>query len=212
MNQPAIIYVADDHRLMADGFAKILNQLGYTDIRIFEDGLSLTKAIYSVKPSIVFLDINMPKQNGIETLKSFKESNLGIKFIMLTMIDEKSVLDECMSLGAKAILHKNSNVDEIAEAIKIVMQQKTYITPALEKLRQEKREIKNEEGHINLTEKEIEILQHLCNGDNPKEIAEKIFLSYRTVETHKKNIMHKFDVKSVAKLIALAYKYNLVKL
>jgi DNA-binding NarL/FixJ family response regulator len=210
MADQTLIYIADDHKLMAEGFSNLLSDIGYSNTRMFENGLELLRGVYAQKPDLIFLDINMPQLDGIQTLLRIKEENLSLNVIILTMLDELSLVNECINLGAKGFLHKTSNKEEIGKAIECVFQDEFYISPSVQQVRAQQRTVKEEKINITLTAKEYEILKHICNGDSPKEIANSIFLSYRTVEIHKKNIMQKLNINNVAKLVSFAFKHNLV--
>jgi DNA-binding NarL/FixJ family response regulator len=208
------IYIADDHTLVANGFASILYTLGYDDISVFASGKELFTACLGNKPDLVFLDIHMTNWDGITTLKELRRNNFTMPIIILSMLAEKKIIENSIAEGANAYLHKSSNEEEFEEAIKTVTQEKIYISKKLIEVRKEiylpeaPDDFKLQEP---ITEREMEILLKFCDGMSIDEISSSLFISERTVETHKKNLMQKFNVKALSKMIALAFKHKIIK-
>lgn len=207
------IYLADDHELVAQGLSTLLLQIQEVEkVVTFKNGKELFQACMNEKPNFVFLDYEMPVWDGKETLTQLKNNFPKIPVLMLSMLNEKSIIKECINLGASAYLHKDSSTEELHEAIKSASISEIYYSNEVKKALSGT--LKGQTGQLTLkeeiSEREMEILKLLCDGLSPKEISEKLFLSQRTVETHKTNIMHKFDVNSIAKLISLAIKNRIV--
>lgn len=211
--KPLIIYLADDHNIVAKGLAAIIAQLpNVGTLKVFHHGKELFDACHNLLPDVAFLDIDMPIWDGRKTLVSLKEKFPDLRCLMLSMNNEKAIIDDCIEKGASGYLNKDCTELELQEAI--FTSDDIYFS---------KEVLKNISGYHRketakgyqllepLTERELEILALLCEGLSPKEIADKIFLSPRTVETHKKNIMEKVDVNSIGKLISVALKNNLIK-
>jgi DNA-binding NarL/FixJ family response regulator len=154
----------------------------------------------------------MPGWTGIDTLKKIK-SEYDIPCIMLSMNDEKYIIQECMKLGASGFMHKDCTVDELSEAIDVVLDGGTYLGEKIAKILATKKTLDNDifELTTDITKRELEILENLCDGLTCKDIADKLYLSIRTVETHKKSIMAKFDAHTTGKLVSLAFKHKFVK-
>ncbi len=207
------IFLADDHELVAQGLSTLLLQIQTVGkVEVFKNGKELFQACLNTKPDFIFLDYEMPVWDGKETLIQIKKNLPKIPVLMLSMLNEKSIIKECIQLGASAYLHKDSSTEELHEAIESTSRSEIYYSNEVKKALSGA--IKNQSGQITLkeeiSEREMEILKLLCDGLSPKEISEKLFLSQRTVETHKTNIMHKFDVNSIAKLISIAIKNRIV--
>lgn len=206
------IIIADDHQIVVDGLKSILNQLTeYKVITTASNGRELLKSLEIVEPDIILLDIDMPVLNGIETLKEIKKYYPKIKTIILTMHEEKSLVKKMTDLGANGFLFKNSDMDELIIAMESVMKGKSYFSVSL------RNELINNDliGEIGsnfdskkslLTEREIEIIKLIVEGLSNKEIADKLFISPRTVDTHRTNLMKKLEVNNVAGLVRYAIR------
>jgi two-component system, NarL family, response regulator DegU len=208
-----LVYLAEDHILVAQGIASLLAQIGYVHISIFGSGKELYKACLHKKPDLVLLDIYMSEWDGIHTLQELRKNNFTMPIVMVSMIAEKKIIDSCIESGANAYLHKSCDVHEMSVAINTISKNKIYIA---EKLLHSK-EVKNIQQAQSsfqfvepLTEREKEVLMLLCEGMSVAEVATALFISPNTAETHKKKLLHKFDVKSVSKMIALSFKHKLV--
>lgn len=156
----------------------------------------------------------MPIWDGLKTLQEIKNNFPEIPCIMLSMLEERSVIERCLELGASGYLHKDSTSIEIEEAIEICLSGKRYISNEAKKVLNGERNTTAQSGldlTEPLTERELEVLEKLCDGKTSKEIEEELFVSHRTIETHKKNLMYKFNVNTTGKLIALAFKNRIVR-
>jgi DNA-binding NarL/FixJ family response regulator len=208
-----IVYLAEDHILVAQGIASLLEQIGYVHINIYGSGKELYKACLNKKPNLVLLDIYMSEWDGIHTLQELRKNNFVMPIIMVSMIAEKKIIDSCIESGANAYLHKSCDVHEMSLALANISKNKIYIADKLLHLKDVKN-IQQAQSPFHftepLTEREKEVLILLCEGMNVAEVATVLFISPNTAETHKKKLLHKFDVKSVSKMIALSFKHKLV--
>lgn len=211
-----LLYLADDHVLVANALSSLIHQIDATiEIELFPNGEELYKATQLKRPDFIFLDIEMPIWDGRKTLKEIKASFPGIPCLILSMNSEKSIIQDCINNGANAYLLKDSTINEFKDAIEHVKQGKIYFSiEILKVLSSQTIENTNQTNastiYIQLSERESEVLKLICDGYSPKEIGEKLFLSHRTVETHKNNIMQKLEISSVGKLISFAIKNKLV--
>ena len=208
-----LIYLADDHTIVAESVAKLLQSLpNVQEVIVFDRGKALFEATLLKKPSLIILDIEMPEWSGIDTLKKIKEK-ADIPCIMLSMNDEKYIIQECMKLGANGFMPKDCKVKELEEAVDVVLDGGTYLGEKITKILATKKTATNDvfELATDITKRELEILSNICDGLTCKEIADKLYLSVRTVETHKKSIMAKFDAHTTGKLVSLAIKHKFVK-
>lgn len=206
------VFLADDHTLVGQGLAAILEKIqGIASVRLFTNGKDLYRATLAEKPDFVILDLDMPEWNGLETLAKLKSAWPEIKCIILSMIDEKSVIEECISLGAISYLHKDCTQQDLESALQSALAGNIFYSKVvIDALKGSRRN--RQEGlykHEPLTDREREVLKWICDGLSVKEISDKMFVSQRTVETHKYNLMKKFDVKSAGKLIAIAIKQKI---
>lgn len=212
------IIIADDHEMFRDGFKLMLTK--QPDIHLLgeaENGKELLQMTEALKPDVVVTDIKMPIMDGIEAAKKISEFFPDIGIIGLSMFDEDDLIIDMLEAGAKGYLLKNSNKDQIAEAIKTVYNGDPYyckttsrkLTQMIAKSRFNpyKKTIKAE-----FSEREKEIIEMICREMTNKEIAEKLFLSVRTVEGHRLNILEKMNVKNSVGVVVYALKNGIVKL
>jgi DNA-binding NarL/FixJ family response regulator len=208
-----IVYVAEDHLLVAQGIASLLQEIGFEHIHLYTCGRDLYKAVLAKKPDLVLLDIYMSDWDGITTLRELRENNFTMPCIMVSMIAEKKIIDNCINLGANAYLHKSADVQEMIKALESIGHKKPYISDKLLHTKEVKK-IELSQSSFNfkepLTAREKEVLILLCDGMNNTEIAAELFISVNTVETHKKKLLFKFGVSHVSKMIALSFKNKLV--
>ncbi len=208
-----LIYLADDHLLVAQGVANILCEIGFENIQTYSCGKDLYKAVLATKPDYIFLDIYMSNWDGIHTLQELRALGFSMPCLMLSMVAERKIIDSCIEKGANAYIHKSCDMDEILMALQQINLGKIYISPSLTSLKKINI-IQQTQSSLQLTdaltEREREVLVLLCDGLDIHEIAMKLFLSPHTVETHKKKMLHKFQAKSTSKMIALAFKHKLI--
>ncbi|HQG38509.1 MAG TPA: response regulator transcription factor, partial [Chitinophagales bacterium] len=173
--------------------------------------------IKNQKIDVVLMDINMPEMDGIEATKLLKKSNPDIKILMLTMHSEPRFIKECLEIGAKGYVMKNISKDDLLKAIETVYQDKPYLdVESQEKLiasmsnTEEEDDRNYDELASQITQRELEILQLISLGLTSQDIANKLFISKNTVETHRKNMLAKLNVNNTAALLKIAYKKGLV--
>jgi DNA-binding NarL/FixJ family response regulator len=204
-----LVYIADDHIMVAQGISSLLQQLGYINCRIFTNGEEVLKACNAKLPSYIFLDIYMPEGDGISTLQKLRKNGYNMPILMLSMTADKKYVDSSMEYGANAYLHKRCNADEIERAFTAISHNNKYISEAVNYVNTSTIKVSiNSEYYLKeaLTKRELEILHKYCDGLSTEEIAKQLYLSAATVDTHKKNIMQKFGVGTLSKLVAVAIK------
>jgi DNA-binding NarL/FixJ family response regulator len=204
-----LVYIADDHIMVAQGISSLLQQLGYINSRIFTNGEEVLKACNAKLPSYIFLDIYMPEGDGISTLQKLRKNGYSMPILMLSMTADKKYVDSSMEYGANAYLHKSCNADEIERAFTAISHNNKYISEAVNYVNTSTIKVSiNSEYYLKeaLTKRELEILHKYCDGLSTEEIAKQLYLSAATVDTHKKNIMQKFGVGTLSKLVAVAIK------
>jgi len=208
------ILIADDHALMRQGLKQLLElEDDITVIGDAVDGLDVLDKVSSLQPDLVLLDINMPNMNGIQALRKIKEQGLDTKIIMLTIHDEREYLLETINLGADGYVLKDADANSLVNAIRTVDGGTNYIHPTLasELVRAYKRkdEEPEESKRSNLTRREFEVLCLIADGNNNKEIADKLFISEKTVKNHVSNIFKKIHVNDRTQAAIYAIKNNL---
>lgn len=212
------ILIVDDHEVVRDGLKNILLSLNNMAIAgeaaNGEDAISMYD---SLKPDLVIMDISMPGMNGIEATRIIKENDPNAKILILTMHDNQEYLNQIIRSGAKGFVLKNTDKEELLDAVRTVADGENFFSKDISKLiidnyiRSAKETDKNE-GYkeVPLTKREIEILKYIAEGNSNQEIANKLYISYNTVDTHRKNIMHKLSIKNTAGLVRYAIEKGLI--
>ena len=206
------IVLVDDHVLVTKGFRTILaKHKNFLIVGEANSSIEALEIIKYTKPDVVLLDINMPGETGIECAKKIAKSFSNSKIIMLTMHDEEQYILKALSVGAHGYVMKNSELEELKEAIETVHNGGEYFsklinTESLEAIKLKLHEDPNMKGVIVLTKREIQIIKLIAEGLNNKEISQKLFISDRTVNTHRTNIMAKMQVKNSVELVVKAMK------
>ncbi len=206
------IIIADDHKMVVDGLKSILEtNFPFQVVSTAENGQDLLRILSLVEPDVVLMDIDMPVMNGMVAMQEIKRLYPNIPVIVLTMHEEATLIKKMMDLGAKGFLFKNSNKDELFSAIEIVSKGGIYHSSEIGENSSKAQQLSFEaDKHSNLgftlTDREIEILQLIAAGLSNKEIGDKLYISHRTVDTHRTNLMKKIEVNNIAGLIRFAIK------
>jgi len=201
------IAIIEDQDLFREGIKLILSQIDNFDV-IFDtsNGYEFIEFLKTGKPDIVLMDINMPKIDGIETSKKAISIFADLKIIALTLFSDLTHYSLMQNAGVKGFIHKNIKKADLQHAINQVSEGGYYFSSEIMKLLSLKSG--NSMNTNNFTTREIDVLKLVCNGLTSQEIAEKLFISIKTVEVHRTNIFHKAKVKNVAELIIWAIKNN----
>lgn len=200
---------------MREGLKKLIElEDDITVIAQAGDGLEALKAIDISEPDIILMDINMPNMNGIETLRALKDKGIRSKVMMLTIHDDREYIYETMKLGANGYLLKDSDSDTLVEGINKVYSGEKFIQPSLLKAMECRVEVneKNEEMIEALTKREYEVLILIAEGLNNRSIAERLFISEKTVKNHISNIFKKIEVNDRVQATIFTFKNNLKKI
>jgi DNA-binding NarL/FixJ family response regulator len=215
MSDTIKIIIVDDHEIFRNGLKMILGRLKHIDI-VGEaaNGQEFLSLIKSTKSDVVLMDIEMPVMNGIDATTQAMKENPGLKIIALTMFQEDDYIQSMMDAGVRGFLIKNVGKETLDKAILSVYRGGTYYSEELFNFftRKFSEPVKPEEHEIDLTSREKEILQLLAQGLGNKEIADKLFISERTVVGHKSHLLAKTGTKSAISLLAFAIKNGLVEI
>ena len=208
------ILLVDDHTLFRNGLKMLLDTLpGYEVTGEASNGKEFLELISKNSYDIIFLDIEMPLINGIDAAKRAVENNQDLKIITLSMYGDEEYFDRMVDAGVKGFLLKNTNLQEVKTAIDTVMDGGNYFSQELMQnlLRNYKITKEHKDLEIELSEREIEILLLISEGLSNQEIGERLFISKRTVEKHRANIMDKTNCKNTAGLVMYAIKNQLIE-
>lgn len=219
MTEKIRIYLADDHQVLIDGLIAVLTiNKSFEVVGFSLTGENLYNKVSDKKADILIMDINMPEKNGIEVLKEFNEKGYPCKVIVFSSYDDIKFIKEVLQLGAKGYLTKQSAGEHLMEAITTVYNGEEFYSKSVrEKIFQsfagrekENNGINEEEALQSITEREMEILKLISLEFSGKEISDALYISTNTVETHRKNLIKKLNVKTTIGLVKFAYKYNLL--
>ncbi|QUH26947.1 response regulator [Serpentinicella alkaliphila] len=209
------VLLVDDHSLVRQGLKQIIEL--EEDILVIgqaSNGEEALELISKVKPNVILLDINMPKMNGIQTLRRIKDMDKTIKVIMLTFHEDREYLFETINLGANGYVLKDAESASLIKAIRDVNKGGSYIHPNIttEIVKELNNKYKGNDGVDELTRREFEVLSLIAEGQNNKEIANTLFISEKTVKNHVSNIFKKIDVNDRTQAAIYAYRNNVKKL
>ena len=209
------VMISDDHVLIREGIKQLLEFDGEIEmIAEANDGVECLSILNHTLPDVLFLDINMPKKNGIEVLEEIRKKKIPVKVLILTVHNEIDYLVKAVDIGVDGYLLKNTGSAELKKAIKTVIKGESYIQPDLIPSLNSKLITRNNnrEKIEALTRRELEVLILVASGMFNKEIAEEMKISERTVKNHISSIFKKIDVADRTQAAVFAIKNNLVEL
>lgn len=212
---PIHLLIVDDHQLITDGLSLILkDEKCIREIYTAKNGKEAVDMASRQHIDCVIMDINMPVLNGLEATKLLKKENPQIKIIVVSMQGDAAIVNKMLKAGADAFLNKDTGKAELLKAIDMVMKGEKYLSPEIAhtlftQLNSAQESTIHREKH--LTEREIEIIRHIADGHTNQEIAAKLFLSTATVDTHRKNMLAKLQLKNTASLVKYAADHDLLK-
>ena len=203
------VVIIDDHKLFTNGLSSILENLGLKVMSTFENGKKAILYLQNNGVDIVFSDINMPEMDGLKLCRRLKRDKIRAKIIILSMYEDPNIIKEAFECGASAYLSKSTDKEEIIKAIEKSFDNKKYVNKGL--LNKNRKTEKEDTFTLKykLTLREREVLKLTLDERSNREIGEYLNISIRTVETHRKNIMLKLDVKNNTGLIKKTLSYHL---
>lgn len=212
------IVIADDHAIVRSGFSMILNfQPDMEVIATAADGIEAYAAVARTHPDILIMDLSMPPgESGLIATGKIKEDYPDTKILILTMHDDEEYLFHILKSGASGYVLKNAPDEELLLAIRTIHAGGTYIHPKMatslvrEFIKNDKSAAGSEDPFELLSKRELEILPLIAKGYGNKEVAEKLFISVKTVEAHKAKIMEKLNLKSRPELVEYALRKKLL--
>lgn len=208
------VLLADDHKVLLDGLENLLE--GLEDIMcvgVSMNGVEVLTFLEQHTVDVILMDINMPVLDGIETTKKVREAYPDTKVIALTMLEQASFIQLMLKNGASGFLLKNSGKDDVLTAIRAVAAGGQYLGPEATQLLMENMKgqtAAKREFIPRLTRRESEVLKLMAEGHSTQSIADTLFISFNTVESHRKNLRSKFGVHNGAELIRMAAERGLL--
>jgi len=210
------LVIAEDHTVVRDGLRSLFNL--ESDLEVVGeagDGMEVLRRINQTNPDLVILDLSMPKMDGISVIKEINKQSMNTKILILTMHRDEEFILETFRSGAHGYCLKTSSGKEVLMAIRAVLSGKQYVSPEisgqiLEGYLESKKTIKEKSSWELLTQREKEILKLVGEGYKNKEISDYLFISVKTVEKHRSNIMEKLQLHTASALTAYAIERGLV--
>lgn len=210
------LLIADDHTILRQGLRRILES--ETDMSVIGEaatGLEAVKRARQLKPDVVIMDISMPEQDGIEAMRQILKS-LSARVLILTVHTEHHFISQAVSAGASGYLSKDSLDHELASAVRTVVNGGTVFSPNVSKRLAESSRIPQNSSEVSrtlesLTSREREVFLLLAEGKSPSEVASSLFVSPKTVHTHRQHIMEKLGLRTTTELIRYAFRQGVIK-
>jgi len=208
MDDKITVLLVDDHALVRRGFRRMLeDDETLTVVGEASDGAEGVKLATQLRPDVIVMDCQMPVMNGLEATRKIVKANTGAAILMLSMHAEDTLVKQALEAGARGYVLKEALNLDLAGAIKSVAAGQTVLDPKVAKPQALKGE--RESG---LTQRELEVLQHIVAGKSNKEIASELELSANTVAVHRANIMERLGIHKTAELVVYAIRNGLVSL
>lgn len=211
------VLIADDHTIIREGLRSLLENRGIQVVDIAKNGREAVEKAIALKPDIVMMDISMPDLNGVEATAKIREEVPHTRVIALSMHSSKEIVDKMFDSGASGYILKESAFDEIYDAIQEVLRTNFYLTPAIARMCTDSQGKdhgvwERQPQFKKLSRKEREVLQLIAEGRKTRDIAQTLGVSIKTVETHRRNIMKKLNIFSVAGLTKYAILEGIIAL
>ena len=209
------VLLAEDHLILRDGIKALLK--GHPEINVVAEasnGKEVQNLLLDSEVDLLVLDINMPDMDGLKTAKYVKENYKNVKVLILSMLEQEKYVSKSFEAGALGYILKTTGKDELVNAIKMVAKGDPYISHKISANMLKNINIsllQEEKVEVDLSPRELEILDLIAEGYTNAEIADKIFTSKRTVETHRKNLIDKTGTKNTAALIKFAILNGILK-
>jgi two-component system response regulator NreC len=209
------IILVDDHAVLRDGVRMVLeSQPGFKVVGTADNGVDAVELAGDLQPDIAVLDVAMPNMNGLEATRAIKERCPNTRVVILSMYDNEEYLREALRAGASAYVLKRAAAKELVGAIQTVRQGQSYLDPALTRtlisdyVRQVERV---DEAPDSLTDRELEVLKLVAEGFTNRQIALKLTISIKTVQTHRANLMDKLNLHDRTELVRYAIRRGLIE-
>jgi DNA-binding NarL/FixJ family response regulator len=214
MKNTITVLIADDHTIVRDGLSMLLS--AEPDIQVVAEALNGEEAVAQTRqlaPDVAVLDLAMPKLNGIEAARQIRHTNPDTQVVILSMYSDDEYVLEAVGAGISGYIVKQSASTTLLEAVRAVHSGQAYFSPQVSKAVLEaatKRLAPRSSPEVKLSLREIEVLRYIARGLSTKEIADKLFLSSRTVEKHRYNLKKKLNIRDVAGLTRYAIEKGIV--
>lgn len=210
------LMLADDHQMLREGLRRSMLEQGFDVVGEARDGMEAVEVAYRLRPDVILMDVTMPELDGVEATRRIRQSLPETRVVMLTMHADQDVLANAIRAGASGYLVKDCSTEEIADAVRMAATGDTPISPQLaasmldEVRRLDQRHAADEDRVI--TRREEEVLQLIADGCSTPEVAERLFISQKTVKNHLASIYQKLDARDRTQAVLQAVRMGIVRL
>jgi two-component system, NarL family, response regulator DegU len=208
------LLLADDHQMLREGLRRSMAERGFDIVGEARDGAEAVELAVELVPDVVLMDVSMPELDGVEATREIKARVPQVRIVMLTMHADQDVLTDAIRAGANGYLVKDCSTDEIASAIETVAIGETALSPRLaaSMLAEVRRQEAQTETERLITRREEEVLQLIADGCSTPEVAERLFISQKTVKNHLASIYQKLDARDRTQAVLQAVRMGIVHL
>ena len=214
------LLLADDHRMLREGLRRSMEEVGFEIVGEASDGEDAVRQAVELKPDVVLMDVTMPEVDGVEATRRIARQTDDVRIVILTMHADADVLDEAFKAGAVGYLVKDCSTDEVASAVRLAADRETAMSPDLAaSMLDEVRRIAEAEGKGDddgdermVTKREEEVLQLIADGCSTPEVAQRLFISQKTVKNHLASIYQKLDARDRTQAVLQAVRMGIVRL
>ncbi len=210
------VLLADDHRMLREGLRRSMVDEGFEVVGEADNGEEAVRLVAELVPDVVLMDVSMPEMDGVEATRIIRATDTPTQVIMLTMHADTEVLADAIRAGASGYLVKDCSTDEVADAVRMAAQGETVLSPQLaatmlDEVRRLEAPNHAEEDRL-ITKREEEVLQHIADGYSTPEVAERLFISQKTVKNHLASIYQKLDARDRTQAVLQAVRMGIVHL
>ena len=208
------LMLADDHRMLREGLRRSLTDDGFDVVAEASDGAEAVELAAIHHPDVILMDVTMPDMDGVEATRRIRRNHPDIQVVMLTMHADEDVIADALQAGAAGYLVKDCSTDEIADAVRLASNEDAALSPALAgAMLDEVRRIDDAQGPDQIvTKREIDVLQLIADGCSTPEVAEKLYISQKTVKNHLASIYQKLDARDRTQAVLRAVRMGIVRL
>lgn len=211
------LMLADDHRMLREGLRRSLTDEGFDVVGEASDGEEAVRLADALRPDVILMDVTMPDVDGVEATRRIHQQLPDVRVVMLTMHADQSVIAEALRAGASGYLVKDCSTDEIADAVRQAASEDATLSPELatamlDEVRRIEPDPVDADADRVVTKREVEVLQLIADGCSTPEVAERLFISQKTVKNHLASIYHKLDARDRTQAVLQAVRMGIVRL
>ncbi len=210
------LMLVDDHQMLRQGLRRSLEEEGFYVVGEASDGEEAVRLVPAAKPDVILMDVSMPDMDGVEATRRIIHADPDQRIVMLTMHADKDLIDAAIKAGAVGYLTKDCSTDEVISAVRMAANGETALSPQLAKtmlseVRKIDEKVAREEDRL-VTKREEEVLQLIADGCSTPEVAQKLYISQKTVKNHLASIYEKLNARDRTQAVLLAVRMGIVKL